>query len=242
MQTQGPPGKQGRTPTLAKEGGAFTIPAMREVISRPTAGLRVLSLMVAGGLTSLSGCGPAAELQLVQPQLAGRQQSVQLHSDRAYWSPGGQVDRVLIELPLPGASTGRPTFLLYLRIPAGVVEPAFCTVTAPATTGVQNGSDTKPADAPPGSRSSIAGGKNAARGFFIQTRGDYAGLALITGGTIGVRGESTAAKAVRELRLELVCEDGSRIAGRLTARRDDWSLRRFEARERPADVQIVTEH
>ena len=146
---------------------------------------------------------------------------------------------MLIEFPLPGASTGRPTFLLYLRVPAGVVEPALCAATAPADTGAGNHAASKPTDAPAASRPAGPTAKPMARGFFIQTRGDFAGLALVTGGTIGVKGKSTAPDATRELRLELTFEDGSRITGQATARRDDWYLKKFETRERPADVRIV---
>jgi hypothetical protein len=209
----------------------------------PQAGVRVLwSLLLGGGLALPTGCGPATNLQLVQPQLAGRQQSVQLHSDRAFWSPGGPVDRALIEFPLPGASTGRPTFLLYLRLPVGTADPWVCTATAPADPASGHGAASKPDAGPATRRPSNAHAGPMARGFFIQTRGDFAGLALITGGTIRINGRSNAPQATRELQIELTCEDGSRITGRAVARRDDWYVKKFETREHPADVRIVTEH
>lgn len=152
------------------------------------------------------------------------------------------MDRILIEFPLPGASTGRPTFLLYLRIPAGKLEPAFCTATAPAAPAPGNSGTTRPNGNPAANQSSASVDKSMARGFFIQTRGDFAGLALVTGGTIGVKGKSMTLEATRELSIDLAFEDGSRITGKATARRDDWYVKKFETRERPADVRIVTEH
>lgn len=204
--------------------------------------LRVLFAVPIGGVLGLmAGCGPAASLQLLQPQLAGRQQSITLQSNRTYWSPGGRIERVLIEFPLPGASTGRPTFLLYLRIPAGIVEPSLCAATAPAEEYPVNGTASNPVGTAASGQPPSFSTAPMARGFFIQTRGDFAGLALITGGTVGVKGKSTAPDAARELSIELTCEDGSRITGRAVARRDDWYIKKFETHERPADVRIVTE-
>ena len=68
---------------MARGGEAFTIAGMYEKTFVLTPRLRVLSLLIAGGLTLLAGCTPTAGLRLLQPQLAGRQQSVQLNSDWA---------------------------------------------------------------------------------------------------------------------------------------------------------------
>lgn len=163
-------------------------------------------------LAAMAGCGPAAEVRLVQPQLTGWQREIQLQTDQSHWARGGTEDteRVLAEFPLPGARTGRPTYLLYLRLPAGEKRVGF-----------------DPKSAPRG------------QGFFIQTRGEYAGLARLTGGTAEIRGASRSQHAVRQLRLDLTCEDGSRLSGKLSATRDEYVVSRFEARRRPADVQAL---
>jgi len=156
------------------------------------------------------GCGPPAELHLIQPHLPVWQKHIHLSSQDAYWSPGEQMDRVLLEFPLPGATSGRPTYILYLRLPSGIEEP----------TVAENPSPT-------------------ARGFLIQTRGDYAGLALITKGKIKVKGTSKSSKAKRKLEFEFDCEDGSRLLGKAQAKRNDWYIQRFETQRRAADVEAL---
>jgi len=156
------------------------------------------------------GCGPSAELHLIQPRLAGWQRHMRLVSEQACWSPGDRVDRVLAEFPLPGAATGRPTFLLYLRLPAGEAEP-----TVAAKTGA------------------------TVRGFFIQTRGVFAGLAGVVDGKVRVRGTARGRDATRRIEFELVCEEGSRLVGQMLARRDDYHLEHFETHRRPVDVDAL---
>jgi len=156
------------------------------------------------------GCGPSAELHLIQPRLAGWQRHMRLVSEQTFWSPGDRVDHVLAEFPLPGAATGRPTFLLYLRLPAGEAEP-----TVAAKTGA------------------------TVRGFFIQTRGVFAGLAGVVDGKVRVRGTARGRDATRRIEFELVCEEGSRLVGQMLARRDDYHLEHFETHRRPVDVDAL---
>jgi len=118
--------------------------------------------MVAGG------CGPAASLDLIQPHLSGWQQHLHLTAETAWWSPGEKDDRLLVEFPPPGATTGRPLVLLYLRWPAGQSEPT------------------------------VAAAGPAARGFFIQVRGQYAGLSTVVGGSIVVQGRTESPGATRK--------------------------------------------
>jgi len=158
----------------------------------------------------LAGCGPSAELHLIQPQLAGWQRHMRLVSEETCWSPGDRVDRLLAEFPLPGASTGRPTFLLYLRLPAGEPEP---------NVGAKTG--------------------DTVRGFFIQTRGVFAGLAEIVGGKIKVQGAAQGKGATRRIEFELVCEEGSRLTGQALARRNDYHIEHFETHRRPVDVDAL---
>ncbi len=71
------------------------------------------------------------------------------------------------------------------------------------------------------------------RGFFLQTRGRNAGLAFLVKGYVGVkrRGDAT------EWSVDAECEDGSRLNGVLTARRDHHAVRRFERETHAADVR-----
>jgi len=164
--------------------------------------------MVCWLIAGLVGCGPSSELHVVQLQLDGFQRHMRLMSEQVFWATGEKVDRVLAEFPLPGATTGRPTFLLYLRLPAGESEPTVC-----AQVG------------------------ETARGFFIQTRGVFAGLAGIVSGKIRVHGTSKAKRAIRRITFELACEEGTRLEGCILARRDDYVINHFETRRRPVDIQ-----
>ena len=161
------------------------------------------------GLLALAGCGPAADVRLFQPQYVGAERDIHLQSEHVCWAPEAGEVRVLAEFPLPGAVSGRPTYLLYLRMPAGHTG-------APAAEGQQR-----------------------IRGFLIQTQGRNAGLETVREGQASVKGRSNAPDAVRELRVDLVFEQNTRLSGRLTAKRNDRYLRTFETRRRPLDVQAL---
>lgn len=160
----------------------------------------------------LHGCMPAvSDIRLLQPHMDRWQRDLQLRTEQTFWSPDKQSERILAEFPLPGATTGNPMYLLYLRVTAG--EPS----------------------------QELGGTPSApAKGFFIQIRGDHAGLALITSGKIQVEKSSLSSEAVRRLRIDLNCEDGTHLTGWLIALRDDWQLTYFEKQRRPADVKILT--
>jgi len=162
------------------------------------------------GLMAMTGCGPVSTVHLLQPHLSGWQRHLHLVAENASWSPGDRVDRVLVEYPPPGAATGRPLVILYLRLPTGVPEPTVAASTGPT-----------------------------ARGFFIQTRGEYAGLSTVIGGRMIVKGSSVSLGATRQVALELKCEDGSALVGTIEARRNDWLLRQFETQRRPVDVDML---
>lgn len=169
-----------------------------------------LLVVVGLGLVILAGCGPAAEVRLLQPQYPGAERDLRLMSNQVCWAGDKGVERVLAEFPLPGAVTGRPTYLLYLRIP----------VSAP---GVPT---TQPAE-------------QAVRGFIIQTQGRNAGLEGLLAGTVQMKGKSSAPGAVREMQVNLTFEHHTFLSGRLTARRNDRHIRLFETRQHPADVQAL---
>jgi len=155
------------------------------------------------------GCGPRADVQLIQPSLPEWQRQIHLQSELAFWASDGKALRVLAEFPLPGATTGKPTYLLYFTV-------------------------AHDKNAPPNAQQ-----RPKVRGFFIQTRGEYAGLASIVRGKTKVKGSSNARGATRHLDIELNFEDGSKVAGKIRARRDEWHMNQFETRRRPADVQTL---
>lgn len=160
----------------------------------------------------LHGCTPAiSDVRLIQPHMDRWQRDLQLRTELAFWSTDAKTERILAEFPLPGATTGTPMYLLYLRIAAG--QPSEVLADLPSS--------------PP-------------RGFLIQVRGNHAGLALITAGTVQVEKGSQFSEAVRRLRVDLRCEDGTRLTGVLAAQRDDWQLTYFEKHRRPADMKILT--
>src|SRR5437868_919274 len=61
---------------------------------------------------------------LEQPNCTGRQRKLDLTSAQTWWAADGQTERILAELPLPGATSGRAMFLLYLRITPPLSAPS----------------------------------------------------------------------------------------------------------------------
>ena len=161
-------------------------------------------------LLILVGCGPAADVRVFQPQYSGAEQNIHLQSERVFWAPEHGLVRVLAEFPLPGAVSGRPTYLLYLRMPVGGSGDALA-----------------------------AGGEQQIRGFLIQTQGRNAGLETVREGKVSVKGKSEAPDAVRQLQVDLSFEHNTLLSGRLTARRNDRYLSTFETRLHPLDVQAL---
>lgn len=175
--------------------------------------LRLPLIGLVGGMAAgLIGCGPAAEVRLFQPQYVGVEQDIRLQTDHVCWAPGHGMARFLAEFPLPGAVSGRPTYLLYLRVP--MIASA----------------ETRP-----------AGNPQAVRGFLIQTQGRNAGLEILKSANVSVKGRSMASDAPRELEVELTFEGNTTLKGRLNAKRNDRHLKHFETRRRPADVQALLE-
>lgn len=94
-------------------------------------------------------------------------------SAQVYWTGDGPVYRMLAEIPLPGADTGRPAFVLYLRV----------TIDGDANSRLIETIE--------------------ARGFLIQTRGAQAGLTpLVAAAITGDRPGATDWKLRAELLFE----------------------------------------
>lgn len=195
---------------------AFPSVRTRDTVRRPdynahammrcsTRSIRTAALAITAGLVMMPvGCGATAEVVVRQPARPGRQREMTLESLQVSWAGDEREERVVAEFPLPGAATGKPMYLLYLRYPAGHSTPR-------------------------------------AEGFFIQTRGELAGLVWLVDAEITVSGTSDAPTATRHLEVDLVYDDSTRIVGELTARRDPHAVRRFETERRPADVQALRE-
>lgn len=77
-----------------------------------------LRVMTATTALCVIGCGAPTGLRLRQPWCPGPESEMVLTTNRAWWAPEPQIERVLVEFPLPGATTGEAMYLLYLRIPA----------------------------------------------------------------------------------------------------------------------------
>jgi hypothetical protein len=174
----------------------------------------ILFVFCAAGL---AGCGPSASVHLIQQHLRGAERVMRLTTHQAHWGGADGVERVLAEFPLPGARRGEAVYLLYVRLPAGAAE----VIVGPAANDAT-------ADSP------------RAKGFFIQTRGDHAGLAAMSQGRIEVAGSGQGRQSARTLKLELTLEDGTRIHGQVRAVRDPWHVEQFEKTRRPADVAALT--
>lgn len=78
--------------------------------------MRTLLLLIPISCVLLAGCAPRSTLRLEQPRLSSPEANLDLSSAQVYWSEHDGIHRVLGEIPLPGADTGRPTYLIYLRM------------------------------------------------------------------------------------------------------------------------------
>src|SRR5690606_23960671 len=115
---------------------------------------RAAQCFVIGWMCFICACSNPSVLRLDQPHLPEPQRRLNLLSEQVCWTESDGVYRVLAEIPLPGAATGRPAYLLYLRF-------------------------VLPSD----EESAPLAGRDV-RGFLIQTRGAYAGLAEVIGAAV----------------------------------------------------------
>lgn len=151
-------------------------------------------------------------MRLRQPRLEGRETNLRLRSEQVYWTRSAGVERMLAEFPLPGATTGKPMYLVYLRYP---VDKERVSVDPLHT--------------------------DAACGFLIQTRNRNAGLTTIEHGKLTVHRGLTPSSGAHVLELGISCADDSKLVGRLVAERNDWMVENFEQFRRAGDVQKLIE-
>lgn len=170
-------------------------------------------------LPGLIGCQNVSYVHLSQPSLNRWQRDLDLNSEQVYWAPESGTRRILAEFPLPGATAGKPMYLLYLRFPYDKERITF----GPEAAAIRTPD-----------LSSATG-----HGFFIQTRGEFSGLAYITDGTITCQDDPESNARRLQYQVDLTCEDGTRVNGLFFARRDDWTLDHFERFRRPGDVRIL---
>ena len=163
-------------------------------------------------LLSACGCGHGTRVQLVPRALDGYEQAMTLTTETARWAEDAERLRVLAEFPLPGASRGKPMYLLYLRIPAGVEQ------------------------SPVGPE-----GYLMTRGFLIQTRVAHAGLASAVEGEVRIKGSGTGRHAERRLEVTIAFDEGTRLVGNVIATHSAWYVQGFETQRRPADVHSLVE-
>lgn len=170
---------------------------------------RAAQRFVMGWICFVCGCANPSILRLDQPHLPEPQRRLDLLSEQVYWTESDGVYRVLAEIPLPGASTGRPAYLVYLRFVL-----------------------------PPDQEASPPVGADV-RGFLIQTRGSYAGLVEVADATVTAHPPDAPGQTTWSLHADLHFDDGSRLSGDLIAARGDWRLRQLETRTHAADVRAL---
>jgi hypothetical protein len=184
-----------------------------------TSANRAFIYLVALCLSGLFGCQNVSYIHLTQPSLNRWQRDLDLRSEQVYWAPESGIKRVLAEFPLPGATAGKPMYLLYCRFP---YDSRIVTFGAEARNAASS------------EESAVTG-----QGFFIQTRGEFSGLAYIIDGTIECLDDPESSQRLQEFQVDVTCEDGTQVNGRFQARRNDWTLDHFEQFRRPGDVQIL---
>jgi hypothetical protein len=157
------------------------------------------------------GCGPKAEMRIIQASLPPPQDSVRLRSEWAYIADEDpDLHRILLSFPLPGARAGDKRFFLYLRVPSRMSGPV------------------RVGDALPD------GGKVG--GFFIQSTGRLAGKTTFVDGKVEVRRPPLTSSQRREGKVALDCSDGSFIRGEFRAIISPFEVLDFES-SRAGDVR-----
>lgn len=161
----------------------------------------------------LAGCGPTASLTVSQPEAPAPMNELELRSRWAHFETDGR-ERYLASFPFPGAVAGDRQFVLYFICEAGARDILF--------------------------RQHPGGGRRSGGvGFFVQERGDYAGLTRVVDGAVRVRGVPFGGKKRRRVELTLHCDDGTTISGRLVVVRSRLELAAFEQGPHAADAAAL---
>jgi hypothetical protein len=111
---------------------------------------------------------------------------------------GENSQRYLMQFPLPGASTGKPRYILYIQMPANMGRYAFSGDTFE---------------------------KLPVHAFILQTRGENAGIERMLSGGLEV---NAGLGNTRTMTFEFLGEDHSLIRGHCQASKSQWQLEKFE--------------
>ncbi len=164
-----------------------------------------ISGAIGGGalLVSLAGCQRQADVTIHQRFAPRAQQELKLIGDEAYVLTSGDEQTCLLTSSLPNALRGPRAFVLYFR--------------GPNVSG----------------RVLIDPNQSVAvRGFLVQEVGALAGRTDFATGSVTYR-DVPFRPGWRELVLDVRCEDGSEIRGKLVAESGPAEVRAYERRHAP---------
>lgn len=161
---------------------------------------RVQPIVSAALLVVLPACGPRAALTLIQPYRAGGERRLELASEEARFFAEKGLARYMIDLPLPGATTGRH-YRVYLCLSDADGDRIIGT---------------------PLGESGFEGG------FLIETVGGRTKASELSAGIVRVSGAGLGRARTRRGEVRVQCGDGSRIEGHFTAAVDRIVVTRFE--------------
>ncbi|MBK8913282.1 MAG: hypothetical protein IPM64_01550 [Phycisphaerales bacterium] len=172
--------------------------------------LCAMALLIATLLSP--GCSQPAEISLIQPFAPTGQRILELTTETAYEIDRGGFRHVIATFPRPHDPDGPRDFVLYMEIQtdrlgaAPLPIPGWLKVLFPAQ-----------ADSPHGARCDAESGEGGLRGFLVQRVGRLAGRTQFTSGFV-VKDRNLTARDPRGLFLNVTCEDGTRITGRILPR------------------------
>jgi hypothetical protein len=170
-----------------------------------------ISGAIGGGilLVSLAGCQRQADVTLYQRFAPRAQQELKLIGDEAYVVTSGDEQTCLLMSALPNALRGPRAFVLYFR--------------GPNVTG----------RVPVDPNQSVA-----VRGFLVQEVGALAGRTDFAAGSVTYR-DVPFRPGWRNLVLDVRCEDGTEIRGKVIAESGPAEVRAYERRHAP-DVATLS--
>ncbi|MFN0136578.1 MAG: hypothetical protein ACKVS9_10740 [Phycisphaerae bacterium] len=159
---------------------------------------------------SIVGCGSEAKLVLIQPHAPQAQQQLRLASDWAFAAgTGAGTQQVLLDFPLPQSVSGPRDFRVFLALPE--------------REGVLPIDPAQP---------------EAGRGFLIQEVGQLRGKTVFSSGTVELTRPLLGGDAWL-LKLDVRCEDGTKVAGKATVRPENQELSAFR-QAYAADIQLLS--
>lgn len=165
-------------------------------------GLSRYGILIAtlAALTAAAGCAPKAEVALEQRFAPPSQRNVALASEWSFHAPDGGRRSYLLAFSFPGSRSGPRVYMVYLNVPDRRGEWLVS-----------------------------SGPGDGARGFLIQDVGKLRGKAVLDSGMVRVS-PVPLRPLQREIALDVVCSDGTRLRGKALAEIDPQEVRAFEHR------------